>query len=138
MDGEQDRNQAQPHVPDPAPTDFSQASVAAARALIEKGDFRKARLMLEALVKQSPEAEGLLLLAHLELDNPKRHPSALEHLKQAVVIAPDYTEAWLTLANYWSSRGQTDKQKRCLEKVLAYNPANKDVRLALELIVGKK
>jgi len=121
-----------------ATTDFSQSSTATAKSLIDAGQYRKARLMLEGLVKQTPEAEALLLLAQLELDNPKRHPIALEHLKQALVIAPDYTEAWLTLANYWSLKGQPDKQKRCLEKVLTYNPANKDVRLALELLITKK
>jgi Tfp pilus assembly protein PilF len=138
LDGERDKAQANPTPQVPAPADFSHTSTAAARALIEKGDFRKARLMLEAVVKQGPDAEALFLLAQLEIDNPKRAPDALEHLKQAVVIAPQYTEAWLLLANYWSLRGQTDKQRRCLEKVLAYNPANKDVRLALELLVPKK
>ncbi len=138
MSGEQDGRQVTEGVPGPATTDFSHASIAVARSLVEAGQLRKARLMLEGLVKQTPEAESLLMLAKLELDNPKRQPTALEHLKQAVVLAPDYTEAWLTLANYWGLRGQTDKQRRCLEKVLTYNPANKDVRLALELIVGKK
>jgi Tfp pilus assembly protein PilF len=134
LDGERDQDQAHPKAPGAAAADFTQPSTATARALIEKGDFRKARLMLEELVKGSPDAEALLLLAQLEIDNPKRAASALEHLKQAVVIAPDYTEAWLTLANYWGLRRQADKQRRCLEKVLAYNPANKDVRMALELL----
>jgi tetratricopeptide (TPR) repeat protein len=138
LDGPQDRNQANAAAPDPVPTDFAKPSAAAAKVLIAKGDLRKARLMLEGLVKESPDAEALLQLAQLEIDNPKRAAAALDHLKQAVLIAPEYTEAWLTLANYWSLRGQTDKQKRCLEKVLTYNPANKDVRLALELLVSKK
>ena len=138
MDGEQNRSPDSASAPGPAATDFTQANTATANALIAKGDFRKARLMLEAIVKESPDAEALLMLAQLEIDNPKRAASALEHLKQAVVIAPEYTEAWLTLANYWSVRGQADKQRRCLEKVLAYNPANKDVRMALELLVAKK
>ncbi len=137
LDREQGGNPAAGPAPG-ATTDFSHPSTAAAKSLIAAGQYRKARLMLEGLVKQTPEAEALLLLAQLELDNPKRHPSALEHLKQAVAMVPEYTEAWLTLANYWSLRGQPDKQKRCLEKVLTYNPANKDVRLAIEMLVTKK
>jgi Tfp pilus assembly protein PilF len=134
LDGERDRDHTNPNAPSGAAADFSQPSTATAKTLIEKGDFRKARLMLEEIVKGSPDAEALLLLAQLEIDNPKRAAAALEHLKQAVVIAPEYTEAWLTLANYWGLRGQADKQRRCLEKVLMYNPANKDVRMALELL----
>ena len=118
--------------------DFSQPSVSAAKDFMATGEYRKARLMLEDLVKNAPDAESLLLLAQLELDNPKRHPSALEHLRRAVVIAPQNTEAWLTLANYWSMRGQTEKQRRCLEKILAYEPSNRDVRDALELLLTKK
>jgi Tfp pilus assembly protein PilF len=112
--------------------------VEAARNLINTGEYRRARLMLEDLVKRAPDGDSLLLLAQLELENPKRHPSALEHLRLAVVMAPQNTEAWLTLANYWSTRGQSDKQRRCLEKILAYEPANHDVRDALEMLLTKK
>jgi Tfp pilus assembly protein PilF len=94
--------------------------------------------MLEDLAKNAPDAESLLLLAQLELDNPKRHTSALEHLRLAVAMAPQNTEAWLTLANYWSLRGQSEKQRRCLEKILAYEPGNRDVRDALELLLSKR
>jgi len=138
LDREQDRNPAQQQGPRSVKTDYSQSSVAAAKDLIATGEYRRARLMLEDLVKKTSDAEALLLLAQLELDNPKRHPSALEHLRLAVVIAPQNTEAWLTLANYWSMRGQADKQRRCLEKILAYEPGNKDVRSALELLLDKK
>jgi Tfp pilus assembly protein PilF len=135
---DQDTAPPQPKGPRSTVTDFSQASLAAAQSLVDSGEYRRARLMLEDIVKNAPDAGALLLLAQLELDNPKRHPSALEHLRQAVVMAPENTEAWLTLANYWSMRGQSDKQRRCLEKILAYDPTNQDVRSALELILTKK
>ncbi len=117
---------------------FTEASVQQAKRLIDLGDLRKARLMLEQLVDTAPDAEALVTLASLEIDNPKRQPSALEHLKRALAIAPQHTQGWLLLANYWGLRGQTDKQKRCLEKILAYDKANRDVRDALELIVTKR
>lgn len=138
MDRDQGKNPAQQQGPRSVTTDYSQSSVAVARDLINTGEYRRARLMLEDLVKRGSDAEALLMLAQLELDNPKRHQSALEHLRLAVVLAPQNTEAWLTLANYWSMRGQSDKQRRCLEKILAYEPKNKDVRSALELLLVKK
>jgi len=138
LDKDHDGNPAQQPGPRSTTTDFSQPSVEAARNLINTGEYRRARLMLEDLVKRAPDGDSLLLLAQLELENPKRHPSALEHLRLAVVMAPQNTEAWLTLANYWSMRGQVDKQRRCLEKILAYEPANHDVRDALEMLLTKK
>ena len=127
-----------PGIEPPVPGDFSHASVGAARQLMIAGELRKARLMLEQLVETAPEADSLVMLASLEIDNPKRSPDALEHLKRALEIAPQHTEGWLLLANYWSLRSQPEKQKRCLEKILTYDKANRDVRDALELIVTKK
>jgi len=138
LDKDQPGNPAQQPGARSTTADFSQPSVSAAKNFIATGEYRRARLMLEDLAKNAPDAEALLLLAQLELDNPKRHPSALEHLRLAVAMAPQNTEAWLTLANYWSMRGQTEKQQRCLEKILAYEPGNKDVRDALELVLAKK
>jgi tetratricopeptide (TPR) repeat protein len=138
LDGDEDKGPARHQPLNPATPDFAHASVTAAKDLIALGELRRARLMLESLVKQAPEPEALLLLAQLELDNPKRQPDALEHLRRAVALAPQYTQAWLTLANYWSLRGQSEKQRRCLEKILAYEPRNPDVRSALELLLTRK
>ena len=94
--------------------------------------------MLEQLAEKEPEAETLVTLASLEIDNPKRQPSALEHIKRALELSPQLTQGWMMLANYWSLRGQPEKQKRCLEKILTYDKNNRDVRDALELIVVKR
>lgn len=138
MDKDQPGNPAQQPGARSTTADFSQPSVSAAKNFMAAGEYRRARLMLEGLVKEAPDGESLLLLAQLELDNPTRHASALEHLRLAVAMAPQNTEAWLTLANYWGMRGQTEKQRRCLEKILAYEPHNRDVRDALELLLTKK
>ncbi len=127
-----------PANPAPALGDFSRGSVGAAKQLIGAGELRKARLMLEQLVETAPDADILVTLASLEVDNPKRAADALEHLKRALEIAPQHTEGWLLLANYWGLRGMPEKQKRCLEKILTYDKANRDVRDALELILMKK
>ncbi len=134
---DQDPNVASGREPEEA-LDFSHASVPLAKQFIAAGELRKARLMLEQLVEQAPDAEALVTLATLEIDNPKRQPDALDHLKRALELAPQHTEAWLLLANYWGLKGQADKQRRCLEKILTYDKANRDARDAVELLVTRK
>ena len=137
MTTDQDQNVASGREPEAA-LDFAHASVPLARQFIAAGELRKARLMLEQLVEQAPEAEAFIVLASLEIDNPRRQPDALEHVKRGLELAPQNTEGWLLLANYWGLRGQTDKQRRCLEKILTYDKNNRDVRDAVELLVTKK
>ncbi len=122
----------------PATADYSQPSLFDAKKALTDGEVRKAHVMLERVVEQTPTAEALLLLAQIELDSMRKQPEALEHLRQAVAIDPQNTRAWLTLANYWSLRGQRDKQRRCLEKILAYEPNNRDVREALNYLTPVK
>jgi tetratricopeptide (TPR) repeat protein len=124
--------------PQPAAPDYSQPTLYDAKKALDAGDVRKARLMLEKLAQSNPNAETFLLLAQLELDNPKKQSKALEHLRQAVALEPQHTTAWLTLANYWSLRSQPDKQRRCLEKILHYEPNNRDVKDALQYLGPKK
>lgn len=98
------------------------------------GDPRRAQKLLAAAVEVVPDAACLTVLAELEMHNPLWRARALERLKQAVVLAPKHTAAWLALANYWSLRLQPDKQRRCLEKILAYEPGNQEARSAVELL----
>jgi Tfp pilus assembly protein PilF len=119
-------------------TKSAQANVLFAKRLIATGDHRKAFKLLEDAVEQAADAESLFLLAQLELTRPQMELRALEHLKRAVDLAPNLTDAWLALANYWGVRGQPDKQRRCLERILSYDPKNRDVRSALEFIIVKR
>lgn len=137
MTRDQDQNVASGQEAEESP-DFSHASVPLAKQLIAAGELRKARLMLEQIVEKAPEADALVTLATLEIDNPKRQSDALDHLKRALELTPHHTEAWLLLANYWGLKGQADKQKRCLEKILSYDKANSDARDAIELLVTRK
>ncbi len=113
----------------------AQANKERARQIVESGgDVRHAVKLLSDAVEIVPDAVSLTLLADLEVANPLWRQKALDHLKQAVAIEPRHTPAWLAIANYWSLRGQSDKQVRCLQKILSYEPANIDVREALRLI----
>ncbi len=112
--------------------------IAMAKKAITAGNRREAKELLERVLRHARSAEALYLLSQLELDQPSTTPKALEHLREAVAINPIYTAAWLALANYWGARGETVKQRRCLEKILAYDSKNHDVREALELLAERK
>ncbi len=112
--------------------------VAMARKAMSAGNTREARDLLARVLRHVRSAEALYLLAQLKMDHPSTTPQALEHLREAVAINPIYTAAWLALANYWGVRGETIKQRRCLEKVLAYDSKNRDVRKALDLLTERQ
>lgn len=114
------------------------AILAQAKLLIASNEPRKATKLLEQVVAQIPDPEALLLLAKIEIERIQTQPQALEHLRQATVAHPQLTEAWLILANYWSLRSQPEKQRRCLEKILAYDPRNTDARNTLALLLSRR
>ncbi len=99
--------------------------------LAQGGDERQAVRLLSRAVSVVPDPESLVRLAEVEVANPLWRQRALAHLKQALEMAPTFTPAWLALANYWALRGDTEKQRRCLENILKYDPQNPDVREAL-------
>lgn len=119
------------------PPDKAEANILFARKMIAKGNVQTAIRLLSEAVQLRPTAESLVMLAELELDRPPLHARALEHLKQATELDGRNTTAWLLLANYWSLRGQPDKQRRCLERVLTYEPNNNDIREAIAMIRTK-
>lgn len=121
----------------PSPEDLV-GNLVYARHLLARNEPRKAFKLLEELVTRIPDPEALLMLAKIELDRPTTQQQALEHLRQATAGNPQLTEAWLLLANFWSLRGQPDKQRRCLEKILSYDPRNRDARDAIELLAARR
>lgn len=131
--------------PMPAPAgaepevDYEQAEEYKTRAyeiLRGGGDPRQAHKLLAKAVEAAPDATALTVLAELEMHNPLWRPRALERLKLATTLAPKHTSAWLALANYWSLRLQPDKQRRCLERILSYEPLNREARQTLELLAS--
>lgn len=108
-----------------------EASVTRAKELVRSGDIGQAVHLLDQAVRLDPRAETLLMLARLEFRDPMSTQRALDHLKHAVTVSPMCTEAWLELANFWGTRGQPERQKQCLQKILAYDPKNEDARKAL-------
>ncbi len=114
------------------------ANVARAKELARAGDVGMAVQLLDQAVRLDPKAENLLMLARLEFKNPMWSQRALDHLKHAVALAPNFTEAWLELANFWGARGKVDRQVSCLEKILEFDPYNEDVRSTLASLKRRK
>jgi tetratricopeptide (TPR) repeat protein len=103
--------------------------------MLASGEDRRAAYRLLARgVEVAPDADGLVMMARIEVANPLWRQKALDHLKKAIDLDPKATAAWIELANYWSLRGEPDKQLRCLEAVLRYDPKNGDIRRTLDLL----
>ncbi len=107
------------------------ANLRRARELLKAGDVGMAVQLLDQAVRLEPSADNLLMLARAEFKNPMWSQRALDHLKHAVALDPEFTEAWLELAEFWAARNMTDRQQQCLEKVLEYDPHNGNVQMAL-------
>lgn len=110
-------------------------NIVQARRLMSLNEFGPAAELLDQAVRMMPDPETLLLLAQVEFRNPMWAQRALDRLRHAVGLNPRFTKGWLELANYWGMRGQADRQKQCLEKILSYDPGNKDARAALNAVI---
>ena len=115
-----------------------EANLHRARELLRVGDVGMAVQLLDQAARLSPAAETLLLLARAEFKNPMWSQRALDHLKHAVALEPESTEAWLELANFWGRRNKVERQRQCLEKVLEYDPDNPDVKVGLSTLKRRK
>jgi hypothetical protein len=106
--------------------------LAADRALASGTDTQTPHRLLFQAVALAPEPAFLFKLARLELGEARWHSRALAHLRQALELDPALTEAWLALGEYWAARGRQDKQRRCAEKILSYDPNNSEAREIIE------
>lgn len=116
---------------DEARKTLARNDAAEAKRLLAQGDLGEAAILLEQAVRLHPEPETLLLLARVELRNPMWVQRAADRLRHALAIDPRFTEGWLELASFWGLRGQPDKQRQCLGKILEYDPENETANQAL-------
>jgi Tfp pilus assembly protein PilF len=117
--------------------ELARANLQRAEALVRAGDFGAAVQLLGEAVRAEPTADSLLMLARLELRNPMWANRVLGHLREAIAIEPQHTDAWLELAAFWGKKGQKERQRQCLEKIVAYDPGNPDATRALAAPKGK-
>ena len=114
------------------------ANLNRARELLRAGDVGMAVQLLDQAARLNPTAETLVWLARAEFKNPMWSQRALDHLKHAVALDPECTQAWLELANFWATRNKIDHQRQCLEKILEYDPDNVDVKAGLSSLKRRK
>ena len=118
--------------------ELARANVQRAQTLVRAGDFGAAAQLLEEAVRAEPTADSLLLLARIEQRNPMWNNRVLDHLKMAVTMDPQFTDGWLELAVFWGKKGQKERQRQCLEKIVAYDPKNADAARLLAPLRTKK
>lgn len=104
------------------------ANIRKADELAKRGDLGGAVTLLEQAVRFRPEPSTLVALARLQLRNPMWINRALDHLRHAVAMEPQYTEAWLEMARFWAHRSQAARCRECTEKILAYDPHHVEAR----------
>jgi len=104
----------------------ARANVRRAQEAVRAGDVGLAVQLLDQAVRFDPQPESLFLLAKLEFKNPMWTQRGLDHLRQAVTVAPTFTDAWLELARFWARRGRADRASQCLDRILVYDPRNAD------------
>ncbi len=122
---------------DQDPVDATADKIAIANDLIQQGRLPAAVKKLDEAMRLSPDPRTLLDLARLELANPAARQRALDHIKQALTMDPKFTDAWMELANYWGVRGNPQRQRGCLAKILAYDPKHREAREVMEALSGK-
>ena len=118
--------------------ELARANVDRAQALIRAGDFGAAAQMLDEAVRAEPSSDSLLLLARVEQRNPMWNNRVLDHLRMAVTLDPQFTDGWLELAAFWGKKGQKERQRQCLEKIIGYDPLNPDALRLLAPLRTKK
>ena len=114
--------------------ELAAANLRRARELVRSREFGLAVELLDQAVRLCPEPDALVFLAQLEFRNPMWIQRALDHLKHAVALDPTNTDGWLELANFWGARNDVERQRACLEHILAYDPKNADVHVALQTL----
>lgn len=120
-----------------AQLELARANVRRAQEAARAGDIGLAVQLLDQAVRFDPQPESLFLLARLEFKNPMWTQRGLDHLRQAVTIAPTFTDAWLELTRFWARRGRADRAAQCLDRILAYDPRNADALAEKAALTGR-
>ena len=98
------------------------ANLQRADELIREGEIHLAIRLLEQACAIEPRPDALTKLAQLMLRNPSWHDRALQLIRRAINVDPKYNEAWLELAEFWRRRGDAERQRKALERILSTDP----------------
>ncbi len=106
--------------------------------LVRTGDMFTAIRLLEQVCDLDAQPAHLVKLAKLMLVNPKWATRALEKLRRAVEIDPTYVEGWLTVAEYWRSQKNKERERKALEQALAAFPGHAQAATLYRSLVGEQ
>lgn len=117
------------------PSEAGSAVEQADRAM-QSGDLFRALELFQKACDLDPQPEHLLKLAKLMFFNPTWDNQALAKVKKALELDPEFTDAWLTLADFWKRRKNTERERKALERAIAGNPENTEATGRYRALVG--
>lgn len=106
--------------------------------LVRTGDMFRAITLLEQVCDLDPQPAHLVKLAKMMLVNPKLARRALEKLRRAVEIDPAFVDGWLTVAEYWRSQKNRERERKALEQALAADPGHAEAATLYRSLVGEQ
>ena len=93
---------------------------------------------LEAMIARGQDSEMLrLTLGNARLAEGE-HAAAVEHLRRAVEMRPDYSAAWRQLGRALAAGGDADGAREAFDRGLAAAEANGDKQVAKEIAVFRR
>jgi tetratricopeptide (TPR) repeat protein len=102
--------------------DYAPARVKLAESLFEAGDVREAGRLFEALAKEPlTEPMGRFGLAKIAAAEGK-HDAAIEHLRRAIELFPEWGSALYALALSYRALGRREEAQRALAEHARYGP----------------
>lgn len=106
----------------PSAQDTSQVTLARARIMVEKGQYKAARMLLESHHKRFPhKVDGMEMLSTALWQEQDTH--ALSALATSLTSrAKDRAESWCAAANSFSLAKQHTQAVQCLERAIRLNP----------------
>ncbi len=94
---------------------------------VETNQPKKALLIYENLLKESPNDLNMLMAAGNLFYKQKRYEDVVRVLKQVLEIEPDHRDALANLALSYDSMGKSAEAFTIYQKVVAANPLDKDL-----------
>lgn len=113
-----------------------QAEMQKAREFESKGDVQAAEMIYREILTRDPnQVEAARLLAAIAVQH-KRYRDAEVFLKKAVEVAPDYTRAWVDLANLQREADKFDDAVNSAKQVLKLAPDSADSYMVYASAIG--
>lgn len=118
--------------------DVKEQIIKSALILHQSGNLPEAeRLYLEILTESPNDGNALNLLGFLKIQN-KQFDEAINYLKKALKIYPDFFEAWFNLGLAYKNNNQFDNAIKAYENALSIEPNNTDVYFNIASVYEEK